>query len=74
MLVLAVHVGGNHPAESDELRAWGDRREVAARHQETVELAQRETRLRTEQTRVLVEAQDAVGERRVEHVGLVVGR
>jgi hypothetical protein len=47
---------------------------VTTRHQETIELAQREARLRTEQTRVLVEAQDAIGERRVEHVRFVVRR
>ena len=61
VLVLSVDIRGDHPAQGDELRARGHRREVPAWHQQTVEVAESEPGFGAEPARALVQAQNAIG-------------
>jgi hypothetical protein len=68
VVVLAVHVARDHAAECDELGARRYRREPAARQERAVQLGQRDARLGVQHARLLVKAQDAVGEASIDHL------
>ena len=74
VLVLAMHVAGNHAAEGHEARSGGYGREVASRHQQSVQLAEGEPGLRSDGTSLPLERQDPVGERGVQYIRPILGR
>ena len=67
VMVLTVHVAGDHAAERHELGSGCDRREPTPRDEQTIELRQAEARLGAHHPRRSIELEDAVGEPRRDH-------
>src|SRR5262249_56075934 len=63
MMVLAVHVTGDAPADGDELRARRHRREPAAREKDAQDLREGEPRLAGESAHDRIEVEYPVGAR-----------
>jgi hypothetical protein len=60
MVVLAMNIRGNHPADGDKFRTWHDRREISAWQKGRNDIGQQNAGLNGEASRLGVEPTHSV--------------